>query len=153
VNFFSIYFGERFAVDYALGLSAAVPLYIRQTFGGRGEQFIGLGKAVRGVDKGSLDTNLKAVNSLEVRANLPAFVNPDMVPGFLFFWDLGYYNQVGESGFTGAAGSGFVSSAGGGIFLDFLDLARGAAYMTRRLTGVNGDGSVVNFMVEFGLHF
>jgi Omp85 superfamily domain len=153
VNFFSIYLGERFSVDYALGLSAPVPLYIRQTFGGRGDQIIGLGKAVRGVDEGSLDTNLKAVNSLEVRANLPAFVSPDVVPGFLFFWDLGYYNQVGESGFTGAAGAGVVSSAGGGIFLDLLDLARGAAYMTRRLTGVNSDGSVVSFVVEFGLHF
>jgi len=153
VNFFSIYLGERFSVDYALGLSAPVPLYIRQTFGGRGDQDIGLGGAVRGVDAGSLDTNLKALNNLEVRANLPAFVSPDVVPGFLFFWDLGYYNQVGESGFIGAAGAGFVSSAGGGIFLDFLDLARGAAYMTRRLTGVNADGSVVNFVVEFGLHF
>ncbi|HYW83345.1 MAG TPA: hypothetical protein VFB30_08815 [Spirochaetia bacterium] len=153
VNFFSVYLGERFAVDYAVGLSAPVPLYIRQTFGGRGDQVIGLGGAVRGVDEGSLDTNLKAVNSLEVRANLPAFVNPDVVPGFLFFWDLGYFNQVGESGFTGPAGAGVVSSAGGGIFLDFLDLARGAAYMTRRLTGVNADGSVVNFVVEFRLHF
>lgn len=153
VNFFSIYLGERFSVDYALGLGAPVPLYIRQTFGGRGEQVIGLGGAVRGVDDGSLDTNLKAVNSLEVRANLPAFVSPDIVPGFVVFWDLGYYNQVGESGFTGAAGAGVVSSAGGGVFLDFLDLARGAAYMTRRLTGVNADGSVVNLKLEFGLHF
>lgn len=152
-NFFSIYLGERFSVDYALGLGAPVPLYIRQTFGGRGDQVIGLGSAVRGVDDGSLDTNLKAVNSLEVRANLPAFVSPDIVPGFVVFWDLGYYNQVGESGFTGAAGAGFVSAAGGGIFLDFLDLAKGAAYMTRRLTGVNADGSVVNLKLEFGLHF
>ncbi len=153
VNFFSVYLGERFSVDYALGLAAPVPLYIRQTFGGRGNQVIGLGKAVRGVDEGSLDTNLKAVNSLEVRANLPAFMNPDIVPGFLFFWDLGYFNQVGESGFTGAAGAGVVSSAGGGIFLDFLDRVRGAAYMARRLTGVNADGSVVNFQVEFRMHF
>ena len=153
VNFFSVYLGERFSVDYAIGLAAPVPLYVRQTFGGRGDQVIGLGKAVRGVDEGSLDTNLKAVNSLEVRANLPAFVNPDIVPGFVFFWDLGCYSQVGESGFTGSAGAGVVSSAGGGLFLDFLDLARGAVYMTRRLTGVNADGSVVNFQVEFRLHF
>jgi hypothetical protein len=153
VNLFSVYLGERFSIDYALGLGAPVPLYIRQTFGGRGDQVIGLGKAVRGVDKGSLDTNLKAVNSLEVRANLPAFVHPDIVPGLVVFWDIGYYNQVGESGFTGTAGTGVVSSAGGGIFLDFLDRARGAGYVTRRLTGVNADGSVWNFQVEFGLHF
>ena len=153
VNVFSVYLGEHFSVDYALGLGAPVPLYIRQTFGGRGDQKIGLGKAVRGVDDGSLDTNLKAVNNLEVRANLPAFVHPDIVPGFLLFWDIGYYNQVGESGFIGAAGAGIVSSAGAGVFLDFLDRARGAAYVTRRLTGVNADGSVVNLKVEFGLHF
>ncbi len=152
-NFFSIYLGERISVDYALGLSAPVPLYIRQTFGGRGDQVIGLGRAVRGVDEGSLDTNFKIVNNLEVRANLPAFVSPDIVPGFLVFWDIGYYNQVGESGFTGAAGAGVVSSAGGGVFLDFLDLARGAAYMAYRITGVNADGSAVSLKVEFGLHF
>jgi hypothetical protein len=153
VNFFSIYLGERVSVDYAQPLGAPVPLYVRQTFGGRGDQVIGLGGAVRGVDDGSLDTNLKAVNSLEIRANLPAFVSPDIVPGFVIFWDLGCYSQAGESGYTGAAGAGVVSSAGGGIFLDFLDLARGAAYMTRRITGVNADGSVVNLKLEFGLHF
>jgi hypothetical protein len=153
VNFFSVYLAERFSADYAVGLSEPVPLYIRQTFGGRGDQVIGLGKAVRGVDEGSLDTNLKAVNSLEVRANLPAFMSPDIVPGIVVFWDLGAYDQAGESGFDGAAREGVVSSAGGGLFLDFLDRARGAAYMARRLTGVNADGSVVNFQVEFGLHF
>src|SRR5208337_2835481 len=31
VNFFSVYLGDRFAVDYALALSSSVPLYIRQT--------------------------------------------------------------------------------------------------------------------------
>ena len=153
VNFFSVYLGERFSVDYALGLASPVPLYIRQTFGGRGDQVVGLGKAVRGVDEGSLDTNLKAVNSLEVRANLPAFVHPDIVPGVVLFWDLGYYDQVGESGFIGAPGSGVVSSTGGGVFLDFLDLARGAAYITRRLDRVNADGSVVNLVIEFHMHF
>jgi hypothetical protein len=151
-NFFSIYLGERFSIDYALGLSAPVPLYIRQTFGGRGDQIIGLGRAVRGVDEGSLDTNFKIVNNLEVRANLPAFVSPDIVPGFLVFWDIGYYNQAGESGFTGGAGAGVVSSAGGGVFLDFLDFARGTAYMAYRMTGVNADGSAVSLKVELGLH-
>jgi hypothetical protein len=152
-NQLSIYLGERLSFDYALGLGAPVPLYIRQTFGSKGDQKIGLGDAVRGVDDGSLDTNLKAVNNLELRANLPSVLNPDIVPGIVIFWDLGYYNQAGESGFTGAAGSGVVSSTGAGVYLDFLNVARGAAYLTYRLTGVNANGSAVKIKVEFGLHF
>lgn len=152
VNFFSIYLGEYFSLDYALGLGAPVPLYVRQTFGGR-NQMVGLGQSVRGIDDGSLDTNLKAVNNLELRANLPAVVSPDIVPGFLAFWDIGYYNQVGEFGFTGAAGAGVVSSTGVGVFLDFLNFASGAAYVTYRLTGLNADGSVVNLKIHFGMHF
>ena len=73
VNLLSMYLGEFASVDYAIGFSAPVPLYIRQTFGGRyAQQPIGLGQQVRGVDAGAYDTNLKAVNNLELRLDLPA---------------------------------------------------------------------------------
>lgn len=150
-NLLSIYIGEFFAIDYAIGLGAPVPLYIRQTFGGR-DQVIGLGAQVRGVDSGSCDTNLKAVNNLELRANLPAIFLPNIVPGLIVFWDIGFYSQVGEAGIAAPA-SGVVSGTGAGVFLDFLDLASGAAYVAYRLTGVNADGKALNIVLEFGLHF
>ena len=61
---------------------------------------------MRGVDPGAYDTNLKAVNNLELRVNLPAIVPPDMVPGAVLYWDIGYYNQVGEAGVSAPARRG-----------------------------------------------
>ncbi len=151
---FSLYLGESLSVDYAIGIGAPVPVYIRQTFGGRTtEPVTGLGGAVRGVDNAAYDTNLKAVNSLEVRADLPSVILPNIVPGLVAFVDVGYYDQVGEPGIA-HPGSGFVSSTGLGVFLDFLDLASGAAYMTYRLDGPNSDGtSFTPIVIEFGMHF
>ena len=152
VNLLSMYLGELYSVDYAMGLSSSVPLFIRQTFGGR-NQATGLGGAMRGVDSGSLDTNLKAVNNLEVRANLPALFLPDLVPGIVVFWDLGYYNQMGETGIA-VPGSGFVRSTGAGVYLDLLDIATVAAYVDYRLDAVNAGGSPWTLgAIEFGLHF
>jgi hypothetical protein len=154
VNLLSMYLGEFASVDYAIGFSAPVPLYIRQTFGGRyAQQPIGLGLQVRGVDAGAYDTNLKAVNNLELRLNLPAVLLPDMVPGAVLYWDIGYYSQVGEAGAATPAPSGIVTATGVGITLDFLDLATGALYLTWRLDAPNANGTVVGVDVEFGLHF
>jgi len=151
INLLNLYLGEYFSLDYAAGFGAAVPLYIRQTFGGR-NQLVGLGAQVRGVDAGSLDTNLKAVNNLELRANLPAYFLPDIVPGLVAFWDAGYYNQVGEAGIS-APGSGFVSTIGAGAFLNFLDIGTGAGYAAYRLDNENADGKRFAIVLEFGLHF
>ena len=139
-------------MDYAAGFGTPVPLPVRQTFGGRNQLVEGLGGQVRGVDTDSLDTNLKAVNNLELRANGPALFNPDIVPGLIVFWDSGYYNQVGEAGISSPA-SGFVSTIGAGGFLDFLDLGTGAGYLAYRLDNVNASGQRFSFMIEFGLHF
>ena len=151
-SFFNLYLGEFISVDYAAGFGTPVPLPIRQTFGGRNQLVEGLGGQVRGVDTDSLDTNLKAVNNLELRANGPALFNPDIVPGLIVFWDSGYYNQVGEAGISSPA-SGFVSTIGAGGFLDFLDLGTGAGYLAYRLDNVNASGQRFSFMIEFGLHF
>jgi hypothetical protein len=151
VNLLTLYLGEYFSLDYAAGFGAPVPLYIRQTFGGR-NQLVGLGAQVRGVDAGSLDTNLKAVNNLELRANGPALFHPDIIPGLVVFWDSGYYNQVGEAGISAPA-SGFVTTIGAGGFLTFLDIGTGAGYVTYRLDNVNADGTRIAIVLEFGLHF
>ena len=154
VNLLSIYLAEFASLDYATAFTAPVPLYIRQTFGGRyAQQPIGLGLQVRGVDPGAYDTNLKAVNNLELRFNLPAIVLPDMVPGAVLYWDIGYYDQVAESGVPSPPPWGIVTTTGIGVTLDFLDLATGAAYLTWRLDGPNANGSALGLDIEFGLHF
>ena len=105
------------------------------------------------MDPGAYDTNLKAVNNLELRFNLPAVVLPDIVPGAVLYWDIGYYDQVGESGVPSPPPWGIVTATGVGITLDFLDLATGAAYLTWRLDSPNADGTVVGLDIEFSLHF
>lgn len=151
-NLFSLYLGEFFSADYAIGFGGApVPYVIRRTFGGK-EPRTGLGSAVRGVDSGSLDTNLKAVNNLELRMNLPAIGLPDIVPGVVLHWDAGYFSQVGESIVSPL--TGFVSTIGAGVFVNLFDLATLAAYVHYRLDGVNADGSaLVPFDLQFGLHY
>ena len=150
-NLFSMYLAEFAAADYAIGLDGdPVPYIIRRTFGGMKPR-TGLGNAVRGVDSGSLDVNLKIVNNLELRMNLPAIVLPDLVPGVVVHWDAGYFAQVGEA--AGAA-SGFVSTIGAGLYINLFDLAHLAAYTHYRLDGVNADGSAwVPFDLQFGLHY
>jgi hypothetical protein len=151
-NLLSLYAGDYVSVDYAVGLGAPVPLSVRQTFGGR-DQNTGLGHSVRGVDSASLDTNLKAVNNLELRLNLPALFTRDLVPGLAAFWDAGYYAQVGEAGVPSPAPAGFVTSVGAGIYVDVLDLASLAYYVTYRLDTPNADGKQLETSLEFGMHF
>jgi hypothetical protein len=161
LNLFSAYLGEYFSVDYAVGLNGVpVPLYVRQNFGGR-NQDTALGAQVRGVDKGAYDTNLKAVNNLEVRANLPAIPMPDfvawlvpyVVPGALAYVDCGFYDQVGEPGFSSPS-PGFVASTGGGVFVEVPGIGTLLAYVEYRLDGANAAGDRLRLLVlEFGMQF
>jgi hypothetical protein len=148
MNLFAVSLSEFFAADYAFG--ANVPLNIRQTFGGLDPR-VGLGLAMRGVDMGSMDTNLKLVNNLELRATLPALWMRDLVPGVVAYFDAGYFNQIGE-GFPSPA-SGFLCSTGAGAFIDVFDITSLTGYVNYRLTGVNGDGSRLTFSFEFDVKF
>ncbi len=152
-NLLSLYAGDFVSVDFAAGFGAPVPIAIRQTFGGR-DQITGLGHAVRGVDSASLDTNFKAVNNLELRANLPALFTRDLVPGVVVFVDAGYYAQIGEQGTASPVPAGFIASTGAGVYIDLLDLASLAADIDYRLDGPNADGTLLTlFAIEFGMHF
>jgi hypothetical protein len=148
INLFSVYIGDFVSLDYALGSS--VPLHIRQSFGGLDPR-TGLGGALRGINSGSLDTNLKVVNNFEIRANLPALWIQDIVPGILVYWDTGAYAQVGEG--IGDIPYGFVTSVGGGVYLDIFDFAGLIGYLNYRLLGVNVDGSTLTFDFDFVLKF
>jgi hypothetical protein len=159
-NLFSVYLGEYFSVDYAMGLNGRpVPLYVRQTFGGR-TQNTALGAQVRGVDKGAYDTNLKAVNNLEVRVNLPALpmpdfiasLVPDVIPGIIAYVDYGYYDQVGEGIVSPPYGS--VASAGVGTFVEIPAIGTVLMYFEYRLDGQNSAGDRLRlFVLEFGMQF
>jgi hypothetical protein len=151
-NLLSVYLGVNASLDYAAGFGSPVPLSVRQTFGGR-DQVDGLGHAVRGVDSDSLDTNFKAVNNVELRANLPALFTPNLVPGVVVYWDVGYFAQVGEPGIASPVPSGLVSSMGAGIYIDVFDLGSLAAYVNWRMDGPNADGTQVDASIEFGMHF
>ena len=161
LNLFSVYLGEYVSMDYAVGLNGVpVPLYIRQTFGGR-TQNTGLGAQVRGVDEGAYDTNLKAVNNLEVRVNLPAIAAPGFVadlvpyavPGILAYFDCGAYDQVGEPGIS-SPGSGFVASTGAGVFVEVAHIGALLAYVEYRLDQANAAGDHLRaFVLDFGMQF
>jgi hypothetical protein len=159
-NLFSVYLGEYAEFDYAMGLNGTrVPLYIRQTFGGR-SQNTALGAQVRGVDKGAYDTNLKAVNNLEVRANLPAipmpdFISsfvPDLVTGLVAYFDSGFYDQVGEPGIASPP-SGFVATVGAGPYIDIPALGFLLLYVEYRLDAANAAGDRLRFALELGAQF
>ena len=163
-----MYLGEYISADYAIGLNGTrVPLYVRQTFGGR-TQNTALGAQVRGVDKGAYDANLKAVNNLEVRVNLPAIPSediaaillprrlasllPDVIPGLIAYLDAGAYDQVGEPG-IGSPQPGTVAAAGGGAFLEVPGLGELLLYAEYRLDGPNAAGDRVRLALEFGMQF
>jgi hypothetical protein len=160
-NLFSVYAGEYFSADYAFGLGGTpVPLFIRQSFGGR-TQNTGLGDQVRGVDKAAYDTNLKAVNNIEVRANLLALPMPDslsglvpeIIPGVLAYFDCGLYDQVGEPGVSSPS-RGFVAATGAGVYVEVPRRGSLLAYVEYRLDRPNAAGDHLRLLVlEFGMRF
>jgi hypothetical protein len=147
-NLFSVYAGDFLSVDWVTG--DAVPLNVRQSFGGRSPR-TGLGGAVRGVDSGSLDGNFKAVNNLEVRVLGPALFLPDIVPGLVVYVDAGCF---GSAGSPGPEAWGFVASTGAGAFVDLFGFAQITAYFEYRLVGWNADEQKLTpFSLDFGLKF
>lgn len=147
-NLFSVYAGDFVSVDWVTG--DAVPLNVRQSFGGRSPR-TGLGGAVRGVDAGSLDGHFKAVNNFEVRVLGPALFLPGIVPGLVAYLDAGCF---GSAGSPGPAAWGLVASMGAGLFVDVLGFAQLTGYLHYRLVGANADGSPFTwFDLDFALKF
>jgi hypothetical protein len=146
-NRLNLYLGDFLSVDWMTG--ASIPLVIRQSFGGLDPR-VGLGGAVRGVDSGSLDANLKAVNNLELRLSGPALFTPIIVPGIVAYVDAGWFDQVGEA--VADPAMGFVASTGGGVFVNFFDFAQLFLYLNYRLIGTNANGDRLTTGVS-GLDF
>lgn len=145
-NLLSGYFCTFASFDVSFGNS--IPLNIRQTFGGR-EPRLGLGDALRGADKAKYDSRLKFVHNLELRINGPAFIWRGLLPGFLFFFDYGFYNNL--DGWE----AGFLASTGLGFFLHFFNLTSFTAYIPLvLLTERKSDGRYLTPIIfEFSLQF
>ncbi|MBN1834193.1 MAG: hypothetical protein JW820_00005 [Spirochaetales bacterium] len=151
----TIYLGDFFSIDYA-DARRAMPLYVMQSFGGRNPRQ-GLGdEGVRGFEAYSWDTQLKILNNLEVRFNLPPFWAVDderraLMPGLLAFLDAGY--GAGFWGDPEGTPGGFLMSTGVGIYLDLFDVIYAVGYLCVPLVGSRLDGEALALDLDFGLQF
>lgn len=150
-NLFSSYLAFMGVVDWATG--PEIPLVIRATTGGRSVRSAP-GGSVRGYASGRFDATVKAVGNFEVRANLPAIVLPQIVPGLLIYTDGGYFFDEQQTSPNERENSGILLSSGLGLFLDLFDAAQFVFY-TNYLwteTSVTGD-RWVPFSLGFGFHY
>ncbi len=144
-----MYAGDFLAVDWVTG--DAVPLNVRQSFGGRSPR-TGLGGAVRGVDSGSLDGELQGREQPRgARCSGRPCSCPTIVPGLVAYLDAGCFGAVGE---PGPMAWGFVASTGAGVFVDLFGFAQLTGYVHYRLVGENANGSALTpFAIDFTLKF
>ena len=143
---FSIYLGNYFVVDWIAG--DTIPLNIRQSIGGFGNQRYGLGGTVRAVDKTRYDSNLKIANCFDIRINLPIPMPLDIVPGVILYFDSAYYNLMEGTD------NGFLFSTGCGITFNLLDILQLTGYTGFYLNGENVDGKKWKpFIFSMKFHF
>jgi len=143
---FSIYLGDYFVVDWITG--DTIPLNIRQSIGGFGNQRYGLGGTVRAVDRSRYDSSLKIANCFDIRINLPIPMPLDIVPGVILYFDSAYYNEMK------GADDGFLLSTGGGITFNLLERFQLTGYTGVYLNGENVNGEKWKpFTFAMSFHF
>jgi hypothetical protein len=151
-NWFTIYTGSFFSIDYA-DARRQMPLYVMQTLGGT-EPRKGLANAVRGFEKYSWDTQLKIVHNLDLRFILPAiysYRDRDLLPGLVVYFDLGYGTRYwGDPSNTPG---GFLGSTGIGFFVDLLDVLHAQIYGHFPLIGQRIDAAPFVLDFDIGLQF
>jgi hypothetical protein len=154
-NVFTVYMGNYFSIDYA-DAKTYMPLYVMQTFGGTDPHY-GLAYSVRGFEKFSWDTQLKIVDNIELRFNLPVIYRikkkdcMELVPGVLTFFDIGYGS--GYWGDTSGADGGIIASAGTGVYLNIFNFKYLRLYASFPFIGERLDGAPVNFNFDIDLQF
>jgi hypothetical protein len=152
-NWFSIYAGSYFSIDYS-DARRQMPLYVMQTFGGT-ELREGLADSVRGFEDFSWDTQLKIVHNLDLRFNLPVIYSirgRDLLPGLVVYFDLGYGTRYwGED--PPLTPGGFLGSTGVGAYFGILDFVYAQAYCHFPLIGQRIDGAPMALDLDIGLHF
>lgn len=151
-NWFTIYVGSYFSIDYA-DARRQMPLYVMQTFGGT-EPRKGLANAVRGFEDYSWDTQLKIVHNLDLRFNLPVIYSirgRDLLPGLILYFDLGYGNRYWGDPLD--TRGGFIGSTGVGVFIGLLDIVYTHIYGHFPLIGQRIDGALFVLDLDIGLRF
>lgn len=125
-------------------------MYVSHTFGGTSIRE-GLGYYVRGFEKWTYDTQLKIVNNIDLRANLPAIYFKNLVPGIVAYFDAGFYR--GYFADPGILKQGFLCSTGVGIYLDFFGVEYLRVYFQFPLYGERVDGKKMKIDLNAGLQF
>lgn len=148
MNTFSIYLGDNFVFDYLSGSN--IPMYVMQTIGGTTIKN-GLGGYHRGFEQYTYDTNLKILNNLEIRMNLPAVHSKSLIPGFLTYFDSGFYR--GYTYDPGELKQGFLCSTGFGAYIDVFGVEYVRFYVHFPLVGDRVDGKQMVTDINFSLHF
>ncbi|MFP4562938.1 MAG: hypothetical protein ACLFRY_06465 [Spirochaetia bacterium] len=139
------YFGGMLMLDIYAG--QYVPAVIRQTAGAL-RRSVSMGSMVRGVDKGRFDAPFKTSLNLDFRLNLPAIIWQGLIPGFLVYFDSGYYDYFGDRG------RGLLFTTGAGVFLRIFTLGEFVVYTQYYINGENINGrSFTPISFELGLHF
>lgn len=144
---FNMYFCNYFVVDWITG--DTIPINIRQSIGGlRNQRFALGGRTIRAIDFGRYDSNLKIANCIDLRINLPFIIPPDIVPGFIVYFDSGYYDLLE------GADDGFLFSTGLGIFFNMFNKFQLTGYTGFYLNGENVNGEKWKpFSFAFKFHF
>jgi hypothetical protein len=151
----TIYLGDRFSVDYA-DARRAMPLYVMESFGGRRLRSGLTEDGVRGFESRAWDTQLKIVNNVELRFNLPPpfdfrGIRHDPAPGFLLFADLGYgASYWGDPSDTPGS---LLGSTGVGLYLDLFGIVDAVGTVGVPVIGSRLDGRPMQLDLSFGLHF
>ena len=151
-NWFTIYAGSYFSIDYA-DARRQMPLYVMQTFGGTKPRK-GLAHAVRGFEDYSWDTQLKIVHNLDLRFNLPVIYSTrgrDLLPGLILYFDLGYGSRYWRDPLD--TRGGFLGSTGVGVYFGILDFVYAQLYCHFPLIGQRIDGAPFALDIDIGLHF
>jgi hypothetical protein len=156
-NLISLYLCGYSAIDGILGLGTdsfrGIPFPVSRSFGGL-EHRPGLGGSVRGIGDGWGDGTVKWVGNLELRCNLPAFIDPKLMFGVLGFVDAGAYGDPPGMPATAGLRSGFLLTAGLGAYLDFLGLGTLVARTVFMVNEPNAEGKYwVPIELDFGMMF
>ena len=150
-NNFSAYLASMLTADFAFG--AAVPIWVRQSFGGRYTR-TGLGGAVRGFESGRFDADTKAYASLELRTLIGAAFHPSVVPGLTAFVDAGGWIDREARLRVPSDNSGSIVSTGIGASIDVADILTLVFYTQHTVHGTRLDGvRWTPFAIGFGAHF
>lgn len=147
-NLLSLYAAEFLGVDYAGG--GSVPIFVFESYGGRYPRWSN-SPTVYGLEEGLYGADFKALENLEFRLLGPAIGSRDVVPGLFAFLDTAWYDGYFMDP-TGAPG-GYLASAGGGVILDFLNLADLNAYFAYPILGRRVDGQAYYLGFGFSLAF